>query len=285
MTEVLITKTNEMMDGMRKLRWKTWSEIKQNKAVILHIKQRPDGWAKLIESCCKLDPTLSEDVLMFAVRTAETFDICMSYFPKSSSALNWSTTPQSKKLQSQVLKYAAKLAETSSHYLVIAERLPNKEKEETALSKAAALAKTTKSIDLHLEVFHGVIKSHLKYDKMAEIGGNAIINAMSLSKPFDDIDKVLTTIDIAKIPNDFAYFLRGDLRIIGINAAVTKTETPFINKENIAEAIKVNDSKTIALAINMMNLTREIQKLRKSTENLSDDNQLKIFAKKISQIQ
>ena len=211
---------------------------------------------------------------------ATTFDLCMSYLP-----LEYIGFPpsHSKEIYPYVLSCATKLATTSKHYVLLSEKEPDKEAKEMLLLTASQLAKLTNNIESHLEIFYAIFKTNIDYNKMIEIAGNEITEIMLITESFDEIERILNIIDTIKMQNPYRKFIHADLQRIAIETASTKSKVSFIYKDEIAEAFQIDNPKTIALAMAMINLVRNIKRLEKETEKSPKDYPLKNLLKKLNQ--
>lgn len=211
-----------------------FDRIRENKTSLKDIS--PEDWIQLEAICCRLDADLANDVIMFAATIEETFNGCLKYYRPRRTTSGIFFPQQSRKVQKHIVYRLYELATTSSHHVTIAETIDDEEEQEAYLSKASNLAN---SIDAHLEIVYGAIKTNLGYDKMLKIAEKEIKKAVSLSKSPKEDQKILACLSRTKIPRDCAFFLREDLKKIA-NKAITERTPESLPTQNLSEPYRIS---------------------------------------------
>jgi hypothetical protein len=278
-TEELIAIIIEILYGTtrKKLSRTIFERIEKNKKAQAFIDEKK-GWHTLSNSCCRHEG-ISEFVLMLAASRAKTFDICMSYY--SNQSLGFSA-PQSKELHFYILSCAEKLAITSSHYVVIAEKMHSKELQEAILIKALDKAKPLKKADNYIEIFYCALETKIEEDKVLLIAGTAIKEAAKISLDFNEIDRILNIISTVKIRARFGPVLRDKLRIRAIIGA-TESKVSFAHKKSLSTLIVINGETATSMALSLMTWITAIENFKRTTRKLPGRHSLKKISKKLDQ--
>lgn len=276
-TEELITTINEIIHGTtrKKLSRKTFEAIEKNEKVQEYIDEQPKGWHRLASSCCNRDG-ISEFVLMLAVHRAKTFNLCMDYY--SNESIGFSAA-QSKELHLYILSYATNLASTSSHHVIIAEKIHSKEMKEVLLMKA--LEKANEADD-YFEIFHCALEAEMEKDKILSIAGTAIRRAAETSLSFNEIERVFNVIFDVKIPFQPGSFLRDELKKMAI-IGTAKSKATFAHKKSLCTLLATKEERALSVALSLMSWIRTIEKFHQTTKDLPENNSLRKASEKLSQ--
>jgi hypothetical protein len=227
-TEALIEKIDDILNHENGTSIKDWKcvdkelieQIENNETALLYIVQDPKKGHKLLETC--FGSTFEEFTILIINRT-ENFADCMTYLTS-----HW------KELNAYVLSRAEKLATSSEHYLILAEKYPlfNEEKKrEYMLQMASQLARSTEEYVKTIEVIanHG-FPFYADHKKAIELLIERSI--LSTDASFDTISKIYNIIEkiYGNPPKKYVDFFKK----ITVKSAI-KSDIPFVHKEKLKE--------------------------------------------------